>query len=298
MHEFIHICVKQVYLLHLILEAELLFTKRSMARTLTDAQITEQATRLDKAEQNKQQIKPGSAYYPDISIEDAYLIQDAWIQTKIERGRKIVGHKVGLTSRAMQKVMSINESDFGVLLDDMVFTNRAEIKASDFLDPKIEVEVAFKLAKDLDPVSLTIDGVLEASEYIVPSLELIAARSYRKDPESGYTRNVKDTISDNAANAGIIIGNTHISKSADLKWVGAVLRKNGIIEESGIAGAVLEHPANGVIWLAEKYAEIGRILKAGQIILAGSFTRPVSVNKGDEIVADFNEFGTVGCKFV
>jgi len=180
----------------------------------------------------------------------------------------------------------------------MVFGHGAKIKTEDFLDPRIEVEIAFQLKDDLDPKELSIPKVIDATEYIVPALELIAARSFRVDPDTGYKRTVKDSISDNAANAGIIIGEKRIPKNVSLEWVGAILRRNRVIEESGIAGAVLDHPANGVIWLAKKYATIGRILKAGQIILAGSFTRPVIVKSGDIIEADFNEFGTVKCEFI
>jgi len=268
-----------------------------MAITLTTEQIKAEAERLHQAEQKRQQIKPQTTFYPNMTIEDAYQIQNAWIEKKVANGRTIVGHKVGLTSKVMQVVMSIDEPDFGILLDDMVFESGSTVKVADFLDPKIEVEIAFKLKEDLNPNGLTIQKVIDASEFIVPSLELIAARSFRLDPTTNYKRTVKDTISDNAANAGIVLGKTHIPKEANLPWVGAVLRKNGVIEESGIAAAVLDHPANGVIWLAQKYAQIGRTLKAGQIVLAGSFTRPVNVKSGDTIEADFNEYGRVILNF-
>jgi len=269
-----------------------------MSKSLTDQQIMEQAKRMSHAEVERTQVKPPTVFHPDMTIEDAYLIQDAWIEEKISSGRTIVGHKVGLTSKVMQDAMSIDEPDFGILLDDMVFNHGAKIKTDDFLDPRIEVEIAFQLKEDLEEEDLSIQKVLDASEYIVPALELIAARSFRVDPETKYKRTVKDSISDNAANAGIILGEKHIPKNIPLEWVGAILKKNGVIEESGIAAAVLDHPANGVIWLAKKYASIGRKLKSGQIILAGSFTRPVIVKAGDTIEANFNEFGTVKCEFI
>lgn len=265
---------------------------------MNDIQIQKQAQRLDQAELDRIQIKPPSSFYPEITIEDAYRIQDEWMKIKLVRDRKVVGHKVGLTSKVMQRAMSINESDFGVLLDDMVFQDGDDLKTSDFLDPRIEVEIAFLLDKDLDPDRLSIDNVIASSASILPAMELIAARSFRVDPDTGYKRNVKDTIADNAANAGIILGSSSIPKSVDLSWVCAVIRKNGEIEESGVAGAVLEHPANGVIWLAKKYAEIGRTLKDGQIVLAGSFTRPIVVKAGDSIEADFNNYGKVRCQFI
>lgn len=269
-----------------------------MNRTLSDREVTEEALRLDEAEQSRIQIKPGTTRFPNMTLEDAYLIQDAWVNRKIESGRRVVGHKVGLTSKVMQVVMKIDEPDFGILLDDMVFEDMADIKVDQFLDPRIEVEIAFKLKKDLDPINLTIEKVIESSASIHGALELIAARSFRKDPVTAYTRTVKDTISDNAANAGVILSKSSLPMDADLKWVGALIRKNGEIEESGLAGAVLEHPANGVIWLAEKYASINRVLKAGEIILSGSFTRPLVVEAGDEIIADFNQFGKIGCRFI
>lgn len=265
---------------------------------MTRQEIAAEAERLFKAELERQQIKPGTTRFPNMTIDDAYHIQEAWVNQKIASGRRVVGHKVGLTSKVMQVAMNIDEPDFGILLDDMVFPDGGDITASNFLDPRIEVEIAFVLDRDLDPNDLTVEKVLEASASIHGALELIAARSFRKDPETGYTRTVKDTISDNAANAGIVLSQTAIPKDTDFKWVGALIRKNGEIEESGLAGAVLEHPANGVIWLAKKYASINRVLKAGEIILSGSFTRPLIVKAGDEILADFNEFGTVGCKFI
>ena len=269
-----------------------------MAKTLSAEAIQNEAKRLHEAERTRIQIKPGSSRHPNITIEDAYHIQDAWVKLKEKEGKKIIGHKVGLTSKVMQKAMKINEPDFGILLDDMYFESGCEIKTDDYLDPRIEVEVAFVLKEDLDPVNLTIEKILNATKSIHGSLELIAARSYRVDPETGYTRIVKDTISDNAANAGVILSQSEIPKDANLPWVGAVLRKNGVIEESGIAAAVLDHPVNGVKWLAEKYHSIGRQLKAGEIILSGSFTRPIIVNKGDHIVADFNQYGQVSCTFI
>jgi len=126
---------------------------------------------------------------------------------------------------------------------------------------------------------------------------LIAARSYRINPITTYKRTVRDTISDNAANAGIILGDVSIPKDEMLTWVPCMMYKNGVIEQSGVSGAILGHPAKSVIWLANKYAEFNRLLKKGDIVLAGSFTAPIIVQAGDEIVADFNQYGTVTCSF-
>ncbi len=266
---------------------------------LTKEQIQKEAERIHLAEQSKQQIQASSILYPEISIDDAYQIQEAWMAIKLAQGRKIVGHKIGLTSRAMQMAMGINEPDFGVLLDDMVFHDGASIQTSEFLDPRIEAELAFVLKKDLSRDNLSIQDVFDATEYVVPALELIAARSFRVDPNSAYRRTVKDTISDNAANAGIILGKIKMAPDdIDLRWVPVLLSRNETIEETGVAAGVLGHPAIGVAWLAKKYNNLGKDLKAGQIILAGSFTRPVIVKAGDSIQADYGPFGKINCKFV
>ena len=217
---------------------------------------------------------------------------------KQRRGRSVAGYKIGLTSRVMQKVMGIDEPDYGMLLDDMVYENGAQIEASRFLDPRIEVELAFFLKERLEGSELTLEDVLAATDYVLPALELIAARTYRIHPETGYKRTVRDTISDNAANGGVITGGNAVNpKDIDLRWIGAMMSKNGVIEESGVSGAVLNHPANGIVWLAKKYAQHGIALEPGQIILAGSFTRPIKVTKGDTISVDFNELGVLSCSF-
>ena len=266
--------------------------------TLTKAQIKSEAKRHHQAEKDRQQIKPVTVTYPDMTMEDAYAIQSAWKAIKLKEGRTIIGHKIGLTSKVMQRTMNINESDFGFLLDDMIFEDGGTIRASDFLDPRIEVELAFILKQDLSGPSVSIFDVLNATDYVVPALELIAARSFRVDPETGYKRKVYDTISDNAANGGIIMGGRAMKPDAiDLRWVGALLYKNGVIEESGVAAAVLNHPANGIAWLAKKYADFGLSLKAGEVVLAGSFTSPTKVKSGDTIHADFKDMGSISCYF-
>ncbi len=266
--------------------------------SLTKEDILKEAKRHHHAEKTRSQISAVTNQYPSMTISDAYEIQTAWIDLKLNEGRSIVGHKIGLTSKVMQRLFGIDEPDFGILLDDMVFDNNAHIETDRFSDAHIEVELAFYLKKELSGASLTIDQVLDATEYIVPSLELIAARSFRVDPDTGYKRTVKDTISDNAANGGIILGDIHTHPAdIDMRWISALLYKNGVIEESGVAAAVLDHPANGIIWLAKRYAEYGRKLLPGQIILSGSFTSAIKVEKGDHIKAEFNNLGTIECYF-
>ncbi|MEO1065511.1 MAG: 2-oxo-hept-4-ene-1,7-dioate hydratase [Actinomycetota bacterium] len=260
--------------------------------TLTDAEVLAEADLLDRAEVAAEQVRQTTSVHPDMTMDDAYRIQGAWLDRKLARGAQLVGHKIGLTSRAMQAAMNITTPDSGFLTDDMVFAPGATLDAGRFCDPKLEIELAFVLATDLGGDDLGIDDVLDATEHVTPAVELIDARSHRRDPETGRTRTVFDTISDNAADAGIVCGGRAVGpREVDLRWVGALGYRNGVIEETGLAAGVLDHPAAGIVWLARRYAEQGRHLQAGQTILAGSFTRPIDVRPGDHFRFDFGPLG-------
>ena len=266
---------------------------------LSSEQIEAEAALLDEAEATASQIRQTTSVYPDMTLDEAYLVQAAWLQRKIERGEQLVGHKIGLTSRAMQAVMNISTPDSGFLTRDMVFQPDSTIQASRFCDPKLEIELAFALASDLAGANPSVEDVLDATDHVRPAVELIAARSYRTDPETGRTRTVIDTISDNAADAGIVCGASPVGpREIDLRWVGALGYRNGILEETGIAASVLDHPAAGIAWLARRYAEQGLALEAGQTILAGSFTRPIDIRPGDEFRFDFGPLGSFELGFV
>ena len=257
------------------------------------------ATALYEAEVDRRQIAPLTLRFPDMDMDDAYAIQKAWVDRKIADGRKVTGYKIGLTSRAMQMAMNIDTPDFGVLLDDMYFRTGASIAAADYTDPRIEVEFAFVLKESLSGDDVTVDEVMAATDYVVPALELIAARSYRVDPDTGYTRNVFDTIADNAANAAYIVGEQRVDPATiDLPWAGALLYLNGEVEETGLAGGVMGHPAHGIRWVCKRFAPHGIGLEPGQLILAGSFTRPVVVRPGDNILADYGPLGKIEVDFV
>ncbi|MGJ0623915.1 2-oxo-hept-4-ene-1,7-dioate hydratase [Xenorhabdus bovienii] len=270
-----------------------------MQQQLQQEVVSQVARRLHQAEKNRKQIRQISLDYPEITIEDAYAIQREWVNLKIAEGRVLKGHKIGLTSRAMQVSSQIEEPDYGALLDDMFFQDGSDIPCERFIVPRIEVELAFVLAKPLRGPNCTLFDVYNATDYIIPALELIDARCHNIDPETQRPRKVFDTISDNAANAGVIMGGRPIRPNElDLRWVSALLYRNGVIEESGVAAAVLNHPANGVAWLANKLAPHGVQLEAGQIILGGSFTRPVPARKGDTFHVDYGAMGSISCHFV
>ncbi len=259
--------------------------------------VAAEAVRLDDAERNRAQVERTSRRFPDADLDDAYRVQAAWRSLRSARGECLIGHKIGLTSRAMQAAMNITTPDSGFLTDAMVFEPDSTIPAADHLDPKLEVELAFVLGADLDATvvgrpDFGVAQVLAATEVVTPALELIAARTFRRDPATGVTRTVVDTIADNAANAGIVMGGRRVMPgSVDLPWVGAMLARNGVVEETGLAGGVLGHPAEGIVWLARRYVDQGMTLRAGEIILAGSFTRPVDVRSGDRFRADYGTMG-------
>jgi len=257
------------------------------------------AALLDEAERNRQQIGAFSARHPGMTIADAYAVQKAWLKLKLAEGRKIKGHKIGLTSRAMQLAVGIDEPDFGFLLDDMFFQDTARIPFGRFIEPRIEAELAFILKSPLSGPDCTIVDVLNATDYVVPALEILDARIYRKHPQTGGTRTVIDTISDNAANSALVLGGRPFRPGeADLKWVSALCYRNGQIEETGVAAGVLNHPANGVAWLANRLSAHGNSLEAGEVVLAGSFIRPVEIRQSDTFHVDYGPFGTVSCQFV
>jgi 2-oxo-hept-3-ene-1,7-dioate hydratase len=256
------------------------------------------ANRLHQAEKTRTQIRQLSQDFPDISIAHAYAIQKAWVDIKIAEGRLVKGHKIGLTSKAMQSALNIDEPDSGVLLDDMFFADGGIIPTERFIATRVEAELAFVMSKRLSGPDCTMFDVLNATDFVVPALEILDTRIERVDPATKATRKIYDTIADNAANAGIVLGGRPIRPlEADLRWIGALCFKNGQLEETGLAAGVLNHPATAVAWLANKIAPLGLALEPGQIVLAGSFIRPIETRKGDTIQADYGAYGSVSCYF-
>jgi len=261
--------------------------------------IRQLAAELHEAERSRVQVEHFSKRYPGMTIEDGYAVSRAWVKMKIGEGRTVRGHKIGLTSRAMQQASQIDEPDYGTLLDDMFIAQGGDIPASRFIAPRVEVELAFVLGKRLRGPDVTLFDVLAATDYVVPAIEIIDARIEQFDRHTKTMRKVFDTISDNAANAGIITGGRPVKPDAvDLRWVSALLYKNGVIEESGVAAAVLNHPANGVAWLANKLAPWDECLEPGEVVLGGSFTRPTAAVAGDTFHADYGPLGSISFRFV
>ncbi|SPF81635.1 2-oxo-hept-4-ene-1,7-dioate hydratase [Pseudoprimorskyibacter insulae] len=258
---------------------------------LTEAQRQEAAEAILQAEQSRIVCPQPSKTWPEMTLEDAYDVQRRWAEARVADGAKIVGRKIGLTSRAMQQASKMTEPDYGVILDDALFRDGARIKAGTFIKPRLEVELAFVMGADLIGAGCQVHDVLRATEYVTPALEII---DYRTE----VPRQIVDTIADNAAYGAIVLGGRPVRPfDVDLRWLGATLSQNGNIEETGLSAGVMGHPAAGLAWLVNKLAAQGDGLKKGDIVLGGSFTRPVDIRSGDVIFADYGPLGAIGVSF-
>jgi 2-oxo-hept-3-ene-1,7-dioate hydratase len=261
--------------------------------------IVSLAKRLYEARKSRTQVRHLSKEHPGMTVQDGYAIQTQWVRLELADGHRICGRKIGLTSRAMQMASQITEPDYAPLMDDMFFETGSDIPIDRFIAPRVEVELAFVLGKTLKGPGVTLFQVLRATEYVTPALEIIDARIEQFDRETKEPRRVYDTIADFAACAGIVVGGRPVKPDAvDLRWVGALLYKNAVIEETGLAAAVLNHPATGVAWLANKIAPHGEQLNAGDIVLGGSFTRPTQAQRGDVLHADYGPLGNISVRFI
>jgi 2-oxo-hept-3-ene-1,7-dioate hydratase len=259
---------------------------------LTPDQIAQIAEELAAADRAHSVIPRITARYSDATVEDSYAIQGLWRDRMIAEGRRLVGRKIGLTSKAMQQATGITEPDYGVMFDDTVYASGAEIPVEKFSNVRIEVELAFVLKTPLEGPDCTLEDALGAIDYAVPALEVLNSHIELEG------RTIVDTIADNAAYGAMVLGDVHKRPDEiDLRWVPGVLSRNGEIEETGVAAGVLGNPAMGVAWLANKFAQHGARLEAGEIILAGSFTRPMWVSRGDTVHADFGPMGIITCRF-
>ncbi len=256
------------------------------------------ARALLEAEKTGEQIGILSLDHPEIGMDDAYAIQNAIYRAKLEEGRRVIGWKIGLTSKAMQYALNIDIPDSGILFDDMRFETGALIPKGRFIQPRIEAEIAFVMKSAIGGADISRDDVIAATDYVSPAIEILDTRIKRVDAASGKTRSVYDTISDNAANAGIVLGaERHAVGAVDLRWVGAITSRNGEVEETGLGAGVLSDPVESVVWLARRMAGYGQSIAPGQVILSGSFIRPIECPSGTEIHADFADFGSMRLSF-
>lgn len=263
---------------------------------MTPKDIATAAQDLFEADRTGQQIGLLSRQYPSMTMNDAYAVQAALMDLHLNAGRKQIGWKIGLTSRAMQDALGIDTPDSGVLLDNMLFETGDTVPKGRFIQPRIEAEIAFVMKAPLAG-DCSREDVLAATDYVCPSLEILDTRVLRSDPETGQVRVITDTISDNAANAGVVLGSARHAPDCDLRWVGAIVTRNGTVEETGLGAGVLNDPVTSVMWLAQRMALYGQEIRAGDIILSGSFIRPIECPSGADIHADFGPFGSVQIRF-
>lgn len=266
--------------------------------SLTGEQTKTAAAALFEAERTRTQIGLLTRTHPDMDMEDAYAIQAALVAHKCAAGRTIRGWKIGLTSKAMQDALKIDIPDSGILFDDMFFATGTTIPGDRFIQTRIEAEIAFVMKSDLKGPDVTRDDVLAATDHVCPALEILDTRILRSDPETGALRKIFDTIADNAANAGIVLGRErHDPVTTDLRWVGCIAKRNGEVEETGLGAGVLNDPVMAMVWLTNRLAAYGQSISAGDTVLSGSFIRPVEARGGDHIEADYGPFGSVECRF-
>lgn len=252
----------------------------------------ELAADLAEAERSRVPIGPLTTGNPDIDVVDAYEIQLINIRQRVAEGAKVIGHKVGLSSKAMQEMMGVDEPDYGHLLDEMAVFEDRPVPAGRYLYPRVEVEVGFVLADDLPGEGCTEDDVLAATAAFAPAIELIDTRI------RDWKIKLCDTIADNASSAGWVLGEARVSpKDIDIQSIDAVLTRNGEVVAKGRSDAVLGNPVTAVAWLARKVDSFGVRLKAGDIVLPGSCTKAFDATPGDDFVADFDGLGSVHLSF-
>ncbi len=257
------------------------------------SRIESWAEQLLQAEETKVPIEPLTTAWPEIDIPTAYQIQLKVVEHKRSRGQKVVGMKIGLTSRAMQQLLGVYEPDYGHILDSMVLIEGEPIHLSRLIQPKVEAEIAFVLKEKLAGPGVTVADVLRATAGIMPSLEIIDSRI------RNWEIKIQDTIADNASSAAVILsGGLTPVEGLDLRLLGLVLEKDGEVVATGAGAAVLGHPAAAVAWLANAIARYGLSLEPGMVVLSGSFVQAVTVESGSVIHASFDKLGTVTAKFI
>ena len=259
---------------------------------LNTAERLEAAELLRVAEETAVAIPPLVQTFPHLDVVDTYEIQLLNIRRRMAAGATVYGHKVGLSSKAMQEMMGVDEPDYGHLLSDMVYTEDAPIPTGKFLLPRVEVEVGFILGEDLPGEGCTVEDVLRCTDFIAPAIELIDSRI------ADWKIGLFDTISDNASSCGVILGKERVKPAdIDVKAIDATLDINGARVAAGRSDAVLGDPTIAVAWLANKVASFGVRLEAGHVVLPGSCTRAYDVVPGDDVVATFTGLGSVSLSF-
>jgi len=259
---------------------------------LTAIERERAAEMLRVAEATGVAVPPLVESFAGLDVVDSYEIALINIGRRLAGGATVYGHKVGLSSKAMQEMMGVDEPDYGHLLSDMVFAEDAPIPTGSFLLPRVEVEVGFVLGDDLPGEGCTIEDVLRCTAFVAPAIELIDSRI------ADWRIGLYDTIADNASSCGVILGRQRVKPDElDLRAIEATLSINGTQVAAGCSNAVLGDPTQAVAWLANKVSSFGVRLEAGHVVLPGSCTRAYDVRPGDDVLAAFAGLGSVHVSF-
>ena len=259
---------------------------------LDNATINLLAERVLHAQDNAHTMEKLTNEFPDMTMADSYAVQDELCRRWLARGERITGMKAGLTSKAKMLQMGVNEPSFGFLSSAMARPECSAVEFDQLVHPRVEAEIAFVLSRDLSGNGLTIDDVLDATAYVIPAVEIIDSR-YEK-----FKFDLISVIADNGSSSRYVTGGRPMDPRAlNLQTIGVVIERNGVIEDLGASAAVLEHPANAIIMLAEHVASRGETLPAGSLVLTGGITAAVAVNKGDCVSARFQDMGSVSFRF-
>ena len=258
-----------------------------------DTNLSSQAASLLlDAYKTRTPIPPLTQTFPALAFDDAYDIQQRQIAEMTSASRVVKGHKVGLTSAPMQKQLGVDQPDFGHLLDDMFFAENQAIPMDGFLQPRIEPETAFVLARPLSGPGVTVAEAIAAVDFVLPALEIVDSRI------ADWKITIIDTIADNASSGGVVLGGRPTKLTdVDLRLIGCTVVKNGQIAATGANGAVLGNPINALVWLANTVGRFGVTLEPGHVILPGSVTSMMPVAPGDTFVADWGVLGSVTARF-
>jgi|SRR5699024_1138125 len=253
---------------------------------------TNYAKELFEAENKAKEIKPLTERDKNLTVEDAYGIQLEIANFKEKQGKNIIGKKVGLTSKAMQEMLGVNEPDYGHLFDDMKIENKGIVDTTKMIAPKVEAEIGFILKEDVMGPNITFLDVIMATDYVLPTLEIIDSRI------ADWKIKLIDTIADNGSSSKVVIGDGKKQlDEVNLRTNGMILKKNNEIVATGAGAAALGHPAEAVAWLANKLSDYGITLEKGELILPGALSGALAINPGDTILADFGQLGNVEVTF-
>ena len=254
--------------------------------------LTAAADALFRAQEERVPIAPLTDTWDDVDVTAAYEVQLANIARRVEAGDTVQGHKVGLSAKAMQQMLGVDEPDYGHLLESMFLWESDAVDASRFLQPRAEIEVAFVLGRALEGPGVTVADAIRATDFVLPSIEIVDSRV------ADWKIKLPDTIADNASSGAVVLGGSPTKLTdVDVRLIGATLRSNGELRETGASGAVLGNPVVAVAWLANKVAAFGVTLEAGHVIMPGSCTRMIPVAAGDVVTAEFDQLGSVSVSF-